>query len=90
MNNFVDRYKKVKVGSRVKIKLFFLMTGRRRVPFVFLEWIKRYKNSFTVESIQEVGNSAMISVEEVNGAVEYDQIEVLGASKRILNWRKKY
>lgn len=90
MNNFVDEYKKVKIGSKIKIKIFFLMHGRRRVPYVFLEWISRYKNQFTVESIQEVNDSAMISVEEVNGSVEYDQIEVLGRSKRILNWHRKY
>lgn len=85
---FVERYKKVRVGSRIKIKTLYMMFGRRQVPLTFIEWIKRYGNIFTVETIQEFDGSAMLTVEEVKGAVEYDQIITLTRSKRVLNWHR--
>lgn len=88
MFEFVDRYKKVKIGSKIEIKEQFLKPHRRQVPYGFIEWVKRFKNEFTVSSIQQIEDSAMISVEEVNGSIEYDQFLVF-RSKRVLNWHKE-
>jgi hypothetical protein len=89
MLDFVDQYKKIKVGSKIQVKVLYLMHGSRQVPLTFVEWAKRYRNVFTVDAIQEVDDSAMITVEEVKGAVEYDQIVPLKKSTRVLNWHRE-
>jgi len=89
MFEFVEHYKKIKVGSKIQIKAAYLLYGRRQVSRVFIDWIRRYRNVFVVESIQEIGTSAMIVVEEVSGYLEHDQVLPLKKSKRVLNWHKE-
>ena len=85
---FVDRYKKIKIGSKIRIRACYILHGSRQVPHTFIEWIARNGNLFTVEGIFETSGTALINVEEVNGAVEYDQIKKVSQSKRMLNWRR--
>lgn len=89
MNEFLDKFKEIRIGSKIKVKRLFMMFGRRQVPLTFVEWSRRYRNIFTVDTIQEFGSSAMISVKEVKGAVEYDQIVPLKKSMRVLNWHRE-
>lgn len=89
MFEFVDYYKKIRIGSKIKVKALFMVHGRRQVPFTFVEWSRRYRNIFTVSAIQDMGESAMISVEEVRGSLEYDQIIPLKKSTRVLNWHRE-
>jgi hypothetical protein len=66
-----------------------MLPGPRQVSLRFIEWSRRYGNSFTVESIQEVDQSVMITVDEVSGFLEYDQITIIKKSKRIINWHRE-
>lgn len=89
MLEYVDKYKKIKIGSKISVKMVFMLYGNRQVPSSFIDWSRRYGNKFTVESIQKVDQSAMITVEEVRGSLEYDQVVPIKQSERILNWHKE-
>lgn len=89
MFEFVDHYKKIKVGSKIKIKSFYLTYGSRQVDVDFIERAVIFGNVFKVESIQEINQSAMITVEEVKGFLEYDQVTPITQSKRIINWHRE-
>lgn len=89
MFEFVDRHKKIKIGSKIRIMATYVLKHPRQVPHTFVEWIKRYRNIFVIKTIQEVDESAMVTVEEVQGYLEYDQIIPLKENKRVLNWHRE-
>lgn len=68
---FVDSFKNIRIGSKITIlgKYF------RIVPNAFFEYLSFNRNIFTVRTIQEIDDdNAMICVEEVQGVLEYAQI----------------
>jgi len=89
MLEFVDKYKRIRVGAKVKVKELFMMPGRRQVPLIFLNWVLRYRNVFTVVSIQKGDDMAIICLEEIAGFLEYDQIVPLKKNTRVLNWHRE-
>jgi len=89
MFEFVDYFKNIKVGGKIKIRPLYLMFGSRQVPKNFIEWSRRKRNKFTIESIQKLDKTAMVTVEEVPGILEYDQIVPLVIKTRILHWHRE-
>lgn len=77
--DFVDEYKKIKVGGKIKVKSECLPPGMKGfiiVPKDFQKYVKKYSNKFTVRAIQEIDEgNAMIAVFEVQGVLEYSQLE---------------
>jgi len=86
---FVDEFKNIKVGDKVKIKRSCIPPcppGFIPVPSDFVLHIRLYCNRFTIRSIQEIDDdSAMIGVEEVKGVLEYPQVNPYNGSNRIIN-----
>ena len=85
MFEFVDRYGKIKIGSKIRIKSSFF-SGNRAIPTAFFEWIRRYGNIFTVNTIYKIADTAMISVEEMKGHLEYDQVSL--KNRKVINWHR--
>jgi len=86
---FVDYFKGIRVGDKIKIKLRHIPPcSYKAVPVSnnFVNYIRANGNCFVVRSIQEIDDdNAMIGVEEVTGALEYYQVERYITSKRIIN-----
>lgn len=90
---FLERYKKIRVGGKIRIKGKYLppnhiLYGIIPVHHEFVDYIIENENIFTVRTIQKCGeDDVMISIYEMRHILEYDQIAVF--SKRVLNWNKK-
>lgn len=85
---FLDKFKNIEIGQKIRIRINVL---RGSIHPNFLSFIKMHGNRFTVSTIQEYDDDAvMIGVEEISGALEYEQVEPLGQrSSRVFNWHKR-
>jgi hypothetical protein len=76
--DFVDTFKRIKVGGKIKIKTSCILhvgNNHLRVPNSFINYIKNNSNKFTVSTIQEINDdNAMVTVFEVGGVLEYFQV----------------
>lgn len=86
---FVDYFKGICVGDKIKIRRRHIPPCHYKVvpvPNNFITHIRKCGNSFIVRSIQVIDdNNAMIGVEEVQGALEFYQIESFMSGKRLIN-----
>ena len=86
---FVDDFKWMEVGEKIKIKQRHIPPCYYKVvpvPSAFVRYIKKHDNCFTVRTIQVIDDdSAMIGVDEVQGALEFYQVERYSSGKRIIN-----
>ncbi len=94
---FVDEFKKIKIGEKVKIKNRCLCSksqvhpssvSKNYVRWIFQMYIDLNSNKFTVKDIQDIGeDNAMITVHEVEGSLEYLQVEpfLFKGTVRVLN-----
>lgn len=90
--DFLDRYKKIKVGGLVRIKNKYLppnhiLFGVVPVHSDFVDYILKNENLFTIINIQEYYDDVLISVFELKHVLEYNQVSPF--SRRVLNWRRK-
>jgi hypothetical protein len=90
-DNFLERYKRIRVGGIVRIKNQCLppnhiLHGVTPVHSDFVDYIVKNENEFTIIAIQEYFNNVLISIFELKHVLEYYQIATI--SKRVLNWHK--
>jgi len=96
--DFFDKYKDIKVDTPIKIRescypplsqILITVPPIAAVSDDFVNFINRYKNCFTVKTIQEDGNDdVIICVYEVDGVLGYNQVLPYFINKRIFNWRR--
>ena len=88
---FVEEFKDISIGDTVKVIRDCIppcASGVIPVSSNFVQYIRLLANRFTVRTIQEINNSAMIGVDEVKGALEYSQIKLYTGSIRMINSTK--
>jgi len=90
MQEFVDEFKDIKVGQKIRIRTKYIYHPRRYMPIHsnFLNFIKTNSNQFTIDAIQEYDDDAvLISTEEVpEKTLEYEQVEPAGQGSKVFNW----
>lgn len=86
---FIEYFKGIRVGEKIKIKRRHIPPCHYKVvpvPNNFVNYIRKNGNCFVVRSIQLIDDdSAMIGVEEVQGALEFYQVERFMSGKRLIN-----
>lgn len=93
--DFLDRFKDIEVGQKIRIRTACIYHPRRYksmpVHSDFIQFIKTRSNKFTVDTIQEYDDDAvLITVEEVAGTLEYEQVEPIGQRRsKVFNWHKR-
>ena len=88
-DNFLERYKRIRVGGTVRIKNQYLppnhiVYGVTPVHSDFVNYILKNENEFTITTIQEYFDDVLICVFELKHILEYHQVATI--SKRVLNW----
>jgi hypothetical protein len=92
---FVDQFKNIKVGDKIKIKNKYLCPSAKGfsasssyVRWNFQIYVDLNSNKFTVTDIQEIDkDNAMIIVCETHGSLEYLQVEpfLFKGTVRVIN-----
>jgi len=92
MQEFIDEFKDIKVGQKIRIRTKYIYHPRRYMPIHsnFLNFIKTSSNQFTVDTMQlyDGDETVLIAVEEVVGSLEYEQIEPVGQGSKVFNWHR--
>jgi len=86
--DFLEEYKRVKVGDKIKIREKFLPPNRSILHSDFIKYIEKYGNVFVIRAIQETSrkDDALITTYETKWILTYDQISKI--SKRVFNWHR--
>lgn len=84
MDEFIEEYKDLKVGSKVKVRYEAL-----QVSTMCALHILGSGNVFTIKTIQEFDDGVLIGLEETEDVFEYQDLALIRRkSKHIINWKR--